>query len=649
MCGIAGVFSPDGIDPGNLKNMSDIIRHRGPDDEGFYLALTGAQHDIFARGNDTISEKSGLCHISEVIHDNLSYDLCLIHRRLSIIDLSPGGHQPMSYLNNRYIIVLNGEIYNYLEIKKELVDKGFIFHSNSDTEVVLAAFHCWGKDCVNHFVGMWAFAIYDSISNELFLSRDRFGIKPLYYVFKNGNFAFASEIKALLELDFVSHKGDISKAGQYLFYGKIHERNKTLFEDVEELPMGYNMTVNIPELKFSIYEYYNLESKINNYAEIPSENKVVDQFRNLFNESVRIHMRADVPVGSCLSGGLDSSAIVALSSQLTGNSVFKTFTASYPDTPVDETRYAKLVSKAFPNIEAHYTYPDVKNYWSEIGKLIWHQDLPIASTSMYSQWEVMKLVGENNIKVLLDGQGSDEILGGYYPFAGIYLIELLKKFKLISFYNNKKLLSLNFSKHINDDFLRALFHYLPFPLQNKIRKKTRIGFNFINLEYRSHFVQKSLIEGEGRSFKDFSISSVKYGLQDLLRYEDRSSMAFSIESRVPFLDHRVVEYSIALNNSWKIKDGFTKYILRKSYEPILHSDVIWRKEKFGFLTPQNQWKNEFRSNLSNYLNDFQFPDFLNKKFIVEICNIELTGNSPISEFWKLISFLKWVEIFKVEF
>ncbi|MBL7937648.1 MAG: asparagine synthase, partial [Bacteroidia bacterium] len=316
---------------------------------------------------------------------------------------------------------------------------------------------------------------------------------------------------------------------------------------------------------------------------------------------------------------------------------------------IDESDFAKKAISNYQNIDAYFTYPNIKTYWQDFDKLIWHQDLPINSTSMFAQWEVMKLANQQNVKVLLDGQGADEILGGYYNFAGIYLIEKLKHLQLSSFLNEKKELQQKFSPNINNTIGRAAYYYTPEFIQRRIRAKKRLGMSSISHDYAQQLSTIDVPARGGKSFKEQSILSMQFGLQDLLRYEDRNSMAFSIESRVPFLDHRLVELSIALHNHWKINNGWTKYILRKTAEPVLNKEVVWRKYKMGFLTPQKIWKQQSKHELTQFINDSEIPDFINKNYLLQLNQSDINDSSHLSEFWKLISFLKWAEVFKVTF
>ena len=644
MCGIAGMVSLEGVNPVDLQKMSTILQHRGPDDEGFLLLNTQTQA---FRGDDTISELSGLAHIREATNSKLS-ELGLVHRRLSILDLSPAGHQPMSYADGRYHLVFNGEIYNYKELKEELKQAGYRFTSDSDTEVVLAAYDKWGKTCVSKFVGMWAIALVDTEKKELFLSRDRFGIKPLYYACIKNTFAFASEIKALLVLDFIQPEADMTSVFEFISFGSTADPSANLFNQIKPVAPAHNILINLDNLILQTECYYELEKNIQTYTP-PAEKKIQQTFEELLNTSINLHMRADVQIGSTLSGGLDSSTLVAIASRKMHDHTFKTFTAAYTEKDIDESDFARMVIASQKNIEGHFTYPNIQTYWTDIDKLIWHQDLPINSTSMFAQWEVMKLAGQQNIKVLLDGQGADEILGGYYNFAGLHLIELIKQGRIPSFLTEKKELKNKFAPNIHNALGRAAYYYLPAFMQRNIRTKKRLSMSAVSENYQQALMHIQVPARGGKTFKEQSVLSIRFGLQELLRYEDRNSMAFSIESRVPFLDHRLVEFSIALNNNWKIKNGWTKYILRKTAEPLLDKEVVWRKYKMGFLTPQKLWKLQSGKELNTFVNEVNMPDFLDKNYLLKLNSADINNSSHLSEFWKLISFLKWAEIFNVQF
>jgi asparagine synthase (glutamine-hydrolysing) len=639
MCGIAGIFSGRPLQAGVLKRISAILRHRGPDDEGFFVSGRGKN---FLRGNETVKELQHLKHIDS-FKENFS--LGFVHRRLSIIDVSEAGHQPMEEEERSMVIVYNGEVYNYREIRTELQRNGYRISSESDTEVILQAYKCWGKDCVKKFVGMWAFAIYDPGKKEIFLSRDRFGIKPLYLFHSKDLFAFSSEIKALFEIEGILPVASEKRSFEFIAFGSSSDPDKNLFESVHQLKPGCDLVFDCSNGKIKEEKYYELSDHL--YS--TDENKAEQQFSDLLENSVQLHLRSDVETGSALSGGLDSSTIVALAADLFSQKPFKTFTAAYKDKAVNESLYADQVTSSRKNIQAFKTYPTANNYWKDLDKLIWHQDLPIGSTSMFAQWEVMKAASQQKVKVLLDGQGADEILGGYYNFAGIYLLTQLKKFHLSKYFHEKKCLKGNFTPAINTAIGRAGFYFLPSFVQKQLRSKKRLSFDFFSEEYQKKIGAIEVPERGGKNFHEQSLMSIRYGLQDLLRYEDRNSMAFSVESRVPFLDHRLVEFCLSLPDDMKIKDGWTKYILRKKTAKILPEQVTWRKDKMGFLTPQQAWKNELKRELKEFINGTPVPDFINKNYLLQLCDMDISNSSHLSEFWKMISFIKWWQLYKVNF
>jgi asparagine synthase (glutamine-hydrolysing) len=645
MCGIAGLVSLEGVNPVDLQNMSVILQHRGPDDEGF-LILNNNRAQYF-KGKDTISELAGLPPIQEAAFDT-NNRIGLVHRRLSILDLSPAGHQPMGYANGRYQLVFNGEIYNYKELREELKQAGHAFISDSDTEVILVAYAQWGSFCVSRFVGMWAICLVDTERKEVFLSRDRFGIKPLYYACIKNSFAFASEIKALLALDFIQPEADMTAVFEFISFGATADPSSNLFKQVKSVAPAHNLLISLDNLHVQTECYYELEKNIEAYT-LPPKDTIQKTFEELLHTSINIHMRADVPIGSTLSGGLDSSTLVAIASRQMQGKTFKTFTAGYAEKEIDESDFAKKVIASQKNIDGHFIYPTIQTYWADIDKLIWHQDLPLISSSTFAQWEVMKLAHQQHIKVLLDGQGADEILGGYYNFAGLYLIEKLKQGRVPSFFTEKKELKNKFAPNINNALARAFYYYLPEFAQRKLRAKKRLGMGFIAADHQHLLTNIDVPARGGKTFTEQSLLSTQFGLQDLLRFEDRTSMAFSIESRVPFLDHRLVEFSIALNNDWKIKNGWTKYILRKTAEPLLDKEVVWRKYKMGFLTPQKRWKLQSKKELDTFVNEIKMPDFMDKNYVLKLNNADINDSSHLSEFWKIVSFLKWAEIFNVKF
>jgi len=640
MCGIAGIYNPEGVKVDDIDLMSKTLRHRGPDDEGFFLSYRGNNSEHF-RGDDTIEELQQLKHISENRHQP---KLALMHRRLSILDVSKLGHQPFVSDNDRYVIVFNGEVYNFKEIRQDLIAKGYQFKSNTDTEVVLNAFIEWGEKCVERFVGMWAYAILDKEENTLTLSRDRYGIKPLYFYQRGNYFAFGSEIKALLKLAKVDSRISNENLGSYLSYGTTADSYQNLFLYIEDIEPGCNYHYDLGTGMLTKTPYYYLDKTIEQ-ADVSIEESTA-KFETLFNDSMSLHLRSDVEIGASLSGGLDSSAIVCAASNQLNDVSLKTFTASYKNKAIDESDYAKLVANQFTNVKDVYTYPEAKTLVADMDKMLYHQDLPIGSTSIFAQWEVMKCANQHDIKVLLGGQGADETLGGYTNFAGIYLIELLKGFKFTQFFKEYGRLKQNFSPKIKQGVLKAAYYYLPDNLQQRFRAKERLSYNFIKAD-KLNDLQLNIPKRGGKSFKEHTELSMQFGMYDLLRYEDRNSMAFSIESRVPFLDHRLVEMIRSLPNNQKIHKGWSKYVLRKMLDQKLDNKVVWRKDKKGFVTPQQDWKNELMTTLTTELKDSDMPSLMNRAYVLELCDKDFSNAAHLSEFWRAYSVVKWYNIFNL--
>jgi len=456
MCGISAIIKTNHIDLDInwLVGMNDLIKHRGPDGEGYVFISSNSQ--VIAGGNDTSEEilRSELNYTPNNRSDKLDQVedaiVALGHRRLAIVDLTPTGHQPMSYLKGRYWITYNGEVYNYLEIREELKTKGYPFISQSDTEVILAAYDCWGKDCLHRFNGMFAFVLIDIVANEIFIARDRFGVKPLYYwVSPEGFIAFASEIKQFTVLPGWVAKMKGQRVYDYLSRGLSDHTDETMFEGVYQLRGGEAIFENIKELqslvkanligKLPKYLWYELKPK--DFDD--SYDQAVLHFKELLTDAVRIRLRADVPVGSCLSGGLDSSSIVCLANMIIKQNINqvrqKTFSACAKDKRFDEREYIDEVVK-HTGVKSHYVYPDVVGMFNELSKITWHQDEPFGSSSIYAQWEVFKLAAGNDVKVMLDGQGGDEQLAGYSSFINPFLLGLLLSMKFSTLFSETKVM-----------------------------------------------------------------------------------------------------------------------------------------------------------------------------------------------------------------
>ncbi len=611
MCGISGILSFEGkYNKDDILKMNKVLSHRGPDDEGTYF-------DEF---------------------------IGLGHRRLSIIDLSKAGHQPMSCGSERYWIIFNGEVYNYLEIREELIKKGHEFHSNSDTEVILKSYLEWGVKCLQKFNGMWAFAIWNSEKKELFCARDRFGIKPFYYYNEDGYFVFASEIKAILEAKGVPREPNNLRILQYLGNYPLLENVSTFFKDIYQLPPSHFLI--IKKDSFQLERYWDIQKK-----EFDEE-KVKNTFLELFKDSIRLRLRSDVPVGTCLSGGLDSSSIVCVLNKMIDSTKQKTFSSCFEDKRFDERNYIDEVLNV-TSVTPHYTFPKINTLYPILSKIIWHHDEPFDSTSILAQWCVMELAKENNVIVLLDGQGSDEVLAGYHPYKWYLLMDSLKRKNLIEIFKNYKYLFeavQSYRKTTDKSFL----DFLKQISKSKFRvskEKSNYNTKYIDPDFLNSNINKlellpSLKFGsklENKLYQDVYYSS----LQKLLQYEDRNSMAFSIESRVPFLDYRLVEFIFSLPTKYKINKGWTKYMLRKAMKEILPERIRCRKDKMGFVTPQDMWLKEIEDDLREIvINSFSKRGYIRSEEIPTIVDEYYKGNNSIGKLvWKMFCLELWFRVF----
>ena len=572
MCGIAGIFAPSGFDPENLIAMTHLVKHRGPD--GFGLAYFGLQPDSRAQ-----------CFHDEDGHPEFERPrLGFGARRLAILDLSELGNQPMQIEDGQLWITYNGEIYNYIEIRKELEALGHRFRTGTDTEVILRAYDQWGSSCVNRFNGMWSFAIYDRRENQLFCSRDRFGIKPFYYFVSPDFFLFASEIKQILQCPGMPRVINEVVAFQYLEQGVQDHTGETFFTGIRQLQGGHSLHIDLskPPLSMSIEKYWELpltEGEDN----ARSEKSYIERFSELFTQSVNRHLRSDVPVGSCLSGGLDSSSIVAIAAMSNRGSQLSSFSSCFELEALDERDFIREIVSS-QKLASHFVFPVAEGFWNDLNCLIWHQDEPVGGTSVYAQWCVMRAAQQARVPVLLDGQGGDEILCGYRKFYVFYLWHLLKR-------ANPRLLpeGLAWILRVRSNNL-SWTHAKRYVSRPQGRKRSTVARvcspDFLD---RSRNIPAAQI-GPGKSLAQRQKEDlVRYSLPALLHYEDRNSMAHSVESRVPMLDHELAEFAVNCPPALKLRKGWTKWILREALRGILPDSVRLRKTKLGFETPQREW------------------------------------------------------------
>lgn len=564
MSGIAGIISPDSffLNIPVLKNMADALAHRGPDGEGYWI--------------------------------NKRKNAGLAHRRLAILDTSSAAAQPMHY-SHRYTIVYNGEVYNYIELRKELKKAGYHFTSNSDTEVILAAYDCYKEKCVQYFDGMFAFAIWDEHEQSLFAVRDRFGEKPFYYFSEKDLFVFGSEMKALWAAG-ITRQTEGKMLLNYLTLGYVQnpaDKAQTFYKDIFSLPPAHYLRYSAAKDELIIEEYWNIDKQ----AQIKiSEEEAIEKLDKLLGNSVFKRLRSDVPVGATLSGGLDSSCITYYLKQQLRNasSQYKTFSAVFPGYETDESKYIEQVANHF-SLESYCTAPSAVQMIDEFEKLAWHQEEPFPTASVYPQYKAYELAKQHHIKVLLDGQGANEILAGYHKYVHWYIQEMVSRYKFSGSKTEiQKLQKNNINFRWNVKNIMAAF--LPSHASIALEKK-----EYLRIIHHGE-VSKSLLSClKGREWEGIHkpvvtklndilyFSTMQHGLQEVLRYTDRSSMAHGREVRLPFLNAELVQFIFSLPSRYKISNGHTKSIFRKMLDDKLPQNIVWRTHKYAYEPPQKQW------------------------------------------------------------
>ncbi|MBU7583459.1 MAG: asparagine synthase (glutamine-hydrolyzing) [Nostoc sp. TH1S01] len=642
MCGIAGLllFDDSGIDSNIIQSLGDSLGDRGPDDCGF-LGWSKTKPVSISRNPQTLEHSQ----------------LYLLHRRLSILDLSEAGWQPMGTTNGRYYIVFNGEIYNYLELQTQLQALGHQFQSHSDTEVLLNAYAEWGLSALKKLVGMFAFAIFDTWERTLFLARDFFGIKPLYYTYWQDGLAFASEIKALLQLPGISRRVNPQRVYDYLQSGLTDYGGETLFADIQQLPPSHFLKISLENpQKPQISRYWQIE--LNQTLDI-TFTEATTHLRHLFLESVGLHLRSDVPVGAALSGGIDSSAIVMAMRYLQGNNLqLHTFSYIASEPSLSEAKWIDIVAQAAQVIE-HQVKPSPEELTTDVDKLIELQDEPFGSTSLYAQYRVFQMAKAANIKVMLDGQGADELLGGYRAYLATRLASFLRQGQWGSasqFLQRATKLPGVSQKTI---LLRAVGLLLPPSLQLSVRqlvKKDVVPSWLNNYWFTKHGLEPKIF----RSPKSREIlraelhqAVVENSLPMLLRYEDRNSMAHSIESRVPFLTPALVNFVFSLPEEFIISnDGTSKAIFREAMRGIVPDSILNRQDKIGFATPEQNWLKIISPWVESVLNSEMAAEItaLNLKQIQIDFQEVLAGKSAFDfRIWRWVNLIRWAENLAVTF
>jgi asparagine synthase (glutamine-hydrolysing) len=637
MCGITGIFSAAGIPAGYYRAHS-LLSHRGPDDEGFVAGPGSDGGVVQLAGEKTRGRWKGLPTIAGAGDD---FHWVLGHHRLSIIDLSENGHQPMGDATGRYWVVLNGEIYNYHELREELRRGGVHFRSQTDTEVALQAFIRWGEGCFSQFNGMWAMALYDSETRQLVLSRDRFGVKPLYYHLGEDGFLFASEVRffrSLLKLNV-----DQRIAAEYVASCHLDHRPETLYREIRQLLPAHYAIYDCRGQELTLRRYWSL-------AHVQREDDgdysaAVDRFNELFTSAVDLRMRSDVPVGCLLSGGLDSTSIVCNLGHRGrfGEGGFHFFSAVFREEAFSEKRYIDETQNVCPGLIPHFVTPDPGRLRDDLAGLMAVQEFPFRSLAVYSQNLLYRNVRETSpVVVLLNGQGGDELFGGYTGhYYSLILSALLhgRPGEALReggwFVRNREgsaaALFLNLLKQAIIHLLNTGLH-LPRPGANPLFTK---GYRL----KAPIFFHDDPFENELRANLCFS------ALPEYLRYEDRNSMAFALEARLPFLDYRLVEWAFSLPNDFKIHDGVNKRVVRDAVRPYATASVVSRQDKMGFVSPQELWQRTVLSGLmTEVIRDARDMPFLDRKKLLRGFEGYLAGRDGDWAFWwRVFCYLYWLD------
>ncbi len=636
MCGIAGIVLKEnnGIGAGEKAiRMSNALSHRGPDGEGFMMAAEKSTTPYFNTLKTNYS-RPDLDYIPQMPLPQASDAfLAFAHRRLAIIDLKETGHQPMCSANKTLWITYNGEIYNYIELRQELKQLGHSFISESDTEVILKAYEQWGTDCVSRFNGMWAFCIYDATRQLCFASRDRFGVKPFYYINNNYFFAFASEQKALVKAGLASAAINREALHHYLVNGLLENKTSNFFEDITELWPGTNLVYSLTAKQISLTPYYRLGDHIHLKNDALSEKELIAQIEQAFENSVRLRLRSDVEVGTCLSGGVDSSALAVTIATITGQPLY-CFTSVFKGQAFNEERFADVVAN---KINARYfkTEPTFEGFIQEADDLIYSQDVPIWDTSTYAQYKVMELAKKNNIKVVLDGQGADELFGGYHHHFAAKWNHLLAHGQWW-----QAMQEIRQSK-------KTIAAPLLFYIKERIKHQRNFGLKHTALLLKPEFISSGQVINPYSYVKDVNsqlISDIyETRLKSFLKCEDRCGMWHGVESRTPFSDDiGLINLLFSFDGNKKIQKGISKYLLREALKHKLPGEIYSRYDKRGFETPMQQWMQQLRPQLLKSIKEAGF-DFVSEK------NLEKTD--PQNSFhnkllFKLFVLSRWRRLFQ---
>ena len=620
MCGLLGCFVKNNISEKLLKKSLKLMSHRGPDSSNFQKYTIDKSFLYFC------------------------------HARLAIIDLSKSGSQPFSSTCGNYSIIFNGEIYNYIEIKQKLIDLGYKFKTKTDTEVLLYALIEWGTDCLKQFVGMFAFSFFDKKQKKILFARDAFGIKPLFYFLKDEEIFFSSTINSLKNLVEKKFSINFQRSYDYLIHGDYDSNDSTFIKNVNHLPAAH-------------YFYFDLNTKLMGkptrwWSPNISSNRKISfhkaslKLRELFIKSVKLHLRSDVPLGIALSGGIDSSAVACVANYLNSNIKINTFSFISEDKKISEEKWIDNLNFRF-NFRSHKIKISSGELESELQDLLEKQEEPFGSTSIYAQYKVYQKAKQKGFKVILDGQGADELLAGYYGYPGFRILSLLETKGLYAAHKFAK----NWSKSFEKSYFIAWFYLFRIILPDQIYRIVRLifGRNFKPSWFKKNFLKKEDIilkeqrsklekKNRGHRVKEAMLRAITdRGLQGLLRHADRNSMAFSIESRVPFLTIPIAEYLFSLPENYLISDkGLTKNIFRSAMKDIVPDQILNRKDKIGFETNEKFLLTSKKNIIKKWIFNACYPNFINKQKLIQEIE-KITSGKMIfdNRIWRYINYIHW--------
>lgn len=601
MCGIVGIIGVDNPEI-KIETILDRIKHRGPD--GLFY---------WKQGN-----------------------ISLAHARLSIIDLSANANQPMIDPRTGNVIIFNGEIYNYLELKKTIGSR-YLFQTDSDTEVILAAYSVYGIDFLQQLQGMFAFAIYDKANNKVLCVRDRFGIKPFYYRHVNGSFVFASEIKAIINPAREKEIINSIKAYEFLADMQLDTNEETFFEGITQIQPAHYLWVGSDGLVEKSHRYWDYPT--------PGRNKFDENARTnfveLFDKTIAFHLRSDVPVGSFLSGGLDSSSVTCFALRNMQQKNWHTFSGVLPYYHPENVLIDDVLASG-NQIIPHKFLLDGNDFFKDIGEVIYYHDEPILDGSMYSHYQLCRLAAESGIKVLLSGSGGDELFGGYTAHVNSYHASLLTAFRFRKYIKDINRVATNSNHGYKNLISKSLYECLPFSVRRKIKNK-QIQIKSSYLEMHPP-IKHYYYEHANPYYANWLNYYKSWSVPPFLHYEDRNSMAFGIETRVPFYDHKLLEF-VSQFAPDQIINGSSKSIMRNSFKSIVPSTVLRQKGKYGFPSPIDHALKTDKKGKELFFDLYRNTPLLKPKETEQIGIDFYKGKSGLSDFWRLLSYMIWYDIF----